>query len=86
MYPYSVNILLIIADSCYFDNIQNIRYLKYLSKVSTRFAYFFSGFASETVLILILIVLDAEFYALSIDVIFRGGHRAKIGSFLKILI
>ena len=39
---------------------------------------FFSRFAYEPVLILILAVLDTEFYSLSIGIIFNGDHRAKI--------
>ena len=32
-------------------------------------------------MILILVVLDAEFYSLSIGITFKGGHRAKTGGF-----
>ena len=58
--------------------LSNNNSFKYVSKVSTRFEFFLSGFAYEPVLILILAVLDAEFYSLSIGIIFNGGHRAKI--------
>ena len=41
--------------------------------------YFLSKFTSEVVLILILVVLDAEFYALSNSINIRGSHPEKIG-------
>ena len=50
----------------------------YVSKVSTRLEFFLSEFAYEPVLILILAVLDAEFYSLSTGIIFNGCHPAKI--------
>ena len=51
------------------------------SKVSTRFEFFQSGFASEAVLILETVVLNAEFYSLSNGIIFEAGHRAKNATF-----
>ena len=51
----------------------------YVSKMRTRFEFFLSRFTYEAVLILNLVVIDAEFYRLSIVLIFRGGHRVKIG-------
>ena len=53
----------------------------YASKVSNRFEFFQSGFASEVVLILETVVLNAEFYSLSNGIIFEGGHRAKNATF-----
>ena len=52
-----------------------------VSKVSARFEFFLSGFAYEPVLILILAMLDAEFYSLSIGITFKGGHQEKTGDF-----
>ena len=37
-----------------------------------------SGYVYEPVVILIIAVLDAEFYSLSIAIIFNGAHREKI--------
>ena len=48
-----------------------------VSKVSTRFVYFLSGFVPEAVLISILVVLDTEVYAQSNGTIIRGGHQTK---------
>ena len=53
----------------------------YASKVSTRFEFFQSGFASEAVLILETVVLNAEFYSLSNGIIFEAGHRTKNATF-----
>ena len=55
------------------------------SKVSTRFAFFLSGFEHESVLILNLIVLDAKFYSVSDGIIFKGGHGAKTSRFWQII-
>ena len=52
---------------------------EYVSKVSIRFAYFLLRFASETVLNLVLVVIDAEFYTISNDISFKGNHKAEIG-------
>ena len=52
-----------------------------VNKVSTRYEFFLSGYAYGVVLILNVVALDAEFYALSNGVIFNGCHRVKIGDF-----
>ena len=49
----------------------------YISKVSTRFEFCLSGSAYEPVLILILAVLDAEFYSLSTAIICKRGSPSK---------
>ena len=70
----------------YFSSILIYRNELNVSKVSTRFAYFLSRFAPETVLILILLVLDAEFYSLPMVPISMGIIEQKYESFLKILL
>ena len=55
----------------------------YVGKVSTRFEYFASGFASLSELTLIHVELGVEFNSESNGDIFRPGSRSKNGTLLR---